>query len=71
MKLERGQIKDISEIVECSIQQIHRVLNGERSEESKSGRYITESVKIMKKSRKEEKKLILKAMKKIDKEFNN
>lgn len=71
MKLERGQIKDISEVTGLSIQQIHRVLNGDRSKKSRSGRYITVAIKIMKKSRNNEKEAIKKAMMKIDKEFNN
>ena len=70
MKLQRGQIKDVSEIVECSIQQIHRVLNGERSKESRSGQKIITAVKMMEASRKIERKEIKKAIKKIDQEFN-
>lgn len=71
MKLKRGQIKDISETLEVSIQQIHRVLNGERSKESRSGKKIVVAVQIMEKSRDEEKKAIKKAIKKIDQEFEN
>ena len=69
MKLERGQIKDISEVVECSIQQIHRVLNGERSKESRSGQHIMAAIKIIGEHRKDEKKAIKKAMKEIDENF--
>ena len=69
MKLERGQIKDISEITEVSIQQIHCVLNGTRSKESRSGQYILVAIEIMKKRRVGEKEAIKKAMKKIDEKF--
>lgn len=70
MKLQRGQIKDVSEIVECSIQQIHRVLNGTRNKESRSGRKILMAVEMMKKSRKIERKVIKEAMEKINQEFD-
>ena len=70
MKLERGQIKDVSEITECSIQQIHRVLNGERSKESRSGKKIVTAIKMIEESRKIERKEIKKAIKKIDQEFD-
>jgi len=68
MKLDRGgQIADLREYTGYSKVHIHRILNGERSAESRSGIIIFKALEIMKQGRKDTKEKIKEYIESIEK----
>ena len=71
MKLGRGQVEDLKQYTGYSHQYIHNILNGDANEESIGYKKVTKALQIMKANREDTKAEVQKALKKIDKMFNN